>query len=144
MKQFIRFNTFETNSSSMHSVVLTKCAQQDEFTPEEIKDSFWDYMDCSWGIGIVDFRKDDCLAFDRTPFQLLYTYCDKLRYVLANYSYEWTDEQYENFLQHIKKELGFKEFIFQQGDKYTYTSNFYGYVDHQSQDTLQTFLRENN
>lgn len=77
MKVKIRANVFETNSSSQH--VLCIINKDDEFTPEEIKDGMWIRHD-----GILRLYEDD-LTFDRYPFDILSSFYDKLKYLIASF-----------------------------------------------------------
>lgn len=72
----IRQNTFETNSSSSHSLVITN-KENGRYTPEEarkelhwVKDGWWE----PW----------EDLYFGRAPFQVLSTFEAKLRYAYAH------------------------------------------------------------
>lgn len=76
MKRQIRRNVFETNSSSMHSLVIKK--ESAYFTDEEARDGI--YVDEN---GIFDLCFED-MYFGRSPFQVLYTLLDKAKYVLAS------------------------------------------------------------
>ena len=71
----IRKNTFETNSSSSHSLVITD-TNNGHYTPEEaLKELHW-MRDGIWSPW-------DDMYFGRSPFQVLYTFKDKLRYAYA-------------------------------------------------------------
>lgn len=74
MKQ-IRRNVFETNSSSSHSLVIT--TDDEHYNREEINKDF--YMTD----GIVRLW-DSSLEFYRSPFDMLVTFRDKLRYAIAS------------------------------------------------------------
>lgn len=76
MKRQVRRNVFETNSSSMHSLVIKK--ESVYFTDEEARDGI--YVDKN-GIFDLSFEK---MYFGRSPFQVLYTLLDKAKYVLAS------------------------------------------------------------
>ena len=76
MKQLIRENTFETNSSSMHSLVITKNAKPYTNWEKELYhcgDTFELYGCC------------DTYIFERHPFEVLSSPKDKLRYYVAHY-----------------------------------------------------------
>jgi hypothetical protein len=74
----VRKNTFETNSSSSHSLVLMK-GKAEYYTPEEA----WAEVeyDCKYSDGYFEPWGD--LYFGRHPFQVLATFKDKLRYAYA-------------------------------------------------------------
>ncbi len=76
MKRQVRRNVFETNSSSMHSLVIKK--ESVYFTNEEARDGI--YVNEN---GIFDLSLEE-MYFGRSPFQVLYTLLDKAKYVLAS------------------------------------------------------------
>ena len=73
-----RGNTFETNSSSAHSLVImnTPC---EHYTPEEAVNDLWLYYDKKTGV----YAPHGDLYFGRYPFRILYTFEDKLKYAYA-------------------------------------------------------------
>ena len=73
MKMTVRSGCFETNSSSMHSIVVTK---------ESGSSTFLDY-DSSYHFEDYSIREDD-IAFERYPFQILASIKDKARYAIAS------------------------------------------------------------
>ena len=74
----VRKNTFETNSSSSHSLVITK-GEAKYYTPEEA----WDEVEYSCKYDDGYFNPWDDMYFGRSPFQVLFTFKDKLRYAYA-------------------------------------------------------------
>lgn len=74
-KRQIRRSCFETNSSSMHSLVITK--DDRPYTQNELENGI--YIDRNGELCI----RDDELYFDRAPFELLTTFEAKLRYAIA-------------------------------------------------------------
>ena len=76
MKQIIRLNTFETNSSSMHSLVVTKHAKP--YTQYEKTLHYY-------GHEFELFGCCDTTHFERHPFEVLSDPKDKLRYYVAHY-----------------------------------------------------------
>lgn len=148
MKQFIRQQTFETNSSSQHSIAIVET--DEKFTEEEIRESFYKYANVNYGeIMEKPFRVDfsakeweevEPLQFDRYPFQLLVSYCDKLRYVIASNSYG----DPESIISEVKEKHSYiTDFVF---GKNTWRDDEidYGSVDHQSNGLLHYFLLNNN
>lgn len=132
----VRYNVFETNSSSMHSIVLSK--NKEMFTEEEVKHSF-SYFSRFKKDSVVYFDIDDiysnhhCLEFTRAPFDILYTYCDKLRYVIGCHN---IDEAYiERLLEKVKEKHPFiKDFKFSTKKRYYDDEDepdeiYYGYTD---------------
>lgn len=73
MKRTIRKGCFETNSSSMHSIVITK---------EDGNSTFFDY-DSSYQCEDYLIYEDD-IVFGRYPFQILNSIKDKARYAIAS------------------------------------------------------------
>lgn len=77
MKQFIRNSTFETNSSSMHSLVVTKTARK--YSAYNLRfDSFVDDEE-------FDLFRWDVPEMERTPFKVMRTPKDKLMYYIGWY-----------------------------------------------------------
>lgn len=95
MKRQVRTNVFETNSSSMHSLVITK--NEDKYSSEEIMngiclsdDENTNKEDCVWEIW-----DEDKLYFGRSPFKVLSSFKDKWLYALASLVREYNDEVYK-------------------------------------------------
>lgn len=90
MKYQIRKSVWESNSSSMHSLVVTKKNSNVRMTQEEIRDEF--YLNDPW---YIERHKDDEKEivkidpwdneFGRSPFNVLVTFIDKLAYAVAEY-----------------------------------------------------------
>ena len=90
MKYQIRKGCFESNSSSMHSLVITKKNSSIRMTQEEIRDEF--YLNEDW---YKERHKNDEKEvveidpwdneFGRSPFDVLVTFTDKLAYAVAEY-----------------------------------------------------------
>lgn len=72
----IRNSVFETNSSSMHSLVVKKNSEY--YTYEEINDCMWLHN------GVWDIWNDDNITFGRSPFECLNTFEAKVRYAIAS------------------------------------------------------------
>ena len=89
-KYQIRKGCFETNSSSMHSLVVTKKNLNVRMTQEEIRHEF--YLDSVWAkeryekegkeILLIDPWEND---FGRSPFSALTSFREKLSYAVAEY-----------------------------------------------------------
>lgn len=114
MKQ-IRRNVFETNSSSSHSLVIT--TDNEHYTREEINKDF--YMTD----GIVRLWESS-LEFYRSPFDMLVTFKDKLRYAIASSNGNLVDECREICKKYID---GFTDFEFDTKD-YVWDSEVKDYV----------------
>ena len=90
MKYQIRKECLETNSSSMHSLIVTKENENIRMTQKEIRDEF--YLNEEW---YKERHKDDEKEiveidpwnndFGRSPFSVLSSFRDKLAYAIAEY-----------------------------------------------------------
>lgn len=118
MKQ-IRRNVFETNSSSSHSLVIT--TDDEHYTREEINKNF--YMTD----GIVRLWESS-LEFYRSPFDMLVTFKDKLRYAIASSNGNLVDECREICKKYVDE---FIDFEFDTKD-YVLDSNVNDYVEAKS------------
>lgn len=118
MKQ-IRRNVFETNSSSSHSLVIT--TDNEHYTREEINKDF--YMTD----GIVRLWESS-LEFYRSPFDMLVTFKDKLRYAIASSNGNLVDECREICKKYVG---GFVDFEFDTKD-YVWDSEVKDYVEAKS------------
>lgn len=124
MKHVIRSSCFETNSSSMHSVVVTK--SKEKVTPDNIlwdrnnptiDDGVYICLDGKWSLQDVD------KGYGRYPFRILTSFEDKFKYSLCEYlgnMYE-DDPRWEKTIDQfyeIAEELipGFKDFYFHTKD----------------------------
>jgi hypothetical protein len=150
MKQ-IRQNVFETNSSSSHSISIRKAdhyVTHDELLKEFALDI--KYKDCRF----YDFE----LIFGRSPFEVLSSFKEKLRFAFASYS-GLNDADAEmrkeirNIIDEVLPELG--EIQFDEKINYCYNEDyteqfekervpFYGQIDHQSMGVLSCFLKRKN
>lgn len=115
MKQ-IRRNVFETNSSSSHSLVIT--TDNEHYTREEINKNF--YMTD----GIVRLWESS-LEFYRSPFDMLVTFKDKLRYAIASSNGNLVDQCRKLCYKYVD---GFTDFEFDTKD-YVWDSNVNDYVE---------------
>ena len=136
MKLTIRKGMFETNSSSMHSIIITK---NDSNCYEE-------GLKCYYGGRL--FFSDEDLEFSRSPFQFLNTWRGKVGYAIASYCQEYKkdDEEAKEFISKlesiIKKHVEDFDHIELPDPEDTWYP--FGYVDHQSEGLLQKFLSEEN
>ena len=115
MKQ-IRRNVFETNSSSSHSLVIT--TDNEHYTREEINKDF--YMTD----GIVRLWESS-LEFYRSPFDMLVTFKDKLRYAIASSNGNLVNQCRELCQKYVD---GFVDFKFDKID-YVWDSEVEDYVE---------------
>lgn len=116
MKQ-IRRNVFETNSSSSHSLVIT--TDNEHYTREEINKNFYVTKK-----GIVRLWESS-LEFYRSPFDMLVTFKDKLRYAIASSNGNLVDECREICKKYVD---GFIDFEFDTKD-YVWDSEVKDYVE---------------
>ena len=119
MKQ-IRRNVFETNSSSSHSLVIT--TDNEHYTREEINKNFYVTKK-----GIVRLWESS-LEFYRSPFDMLVTFKDKLRYAIASSNGNLVDECREICKKYVD---GFIDFEFDTKD-YVWDSEVKDYVETKS------------
>jgi hypothetical protein len=136
----IRQSVFETNSSSSHSIAIKK--ENDYVTKEQLEEEFkWKIWDKEKGL--LSFR-DYELEFGRSPFEALYGFYDKLRFVIASMADNEEDRK-------VIEEIMFKYIpdlkVLKYPTRYNYDSDedggaepSYGYIDHQSCGLLQAFL----
>lgn len=139
MRRQIRRNVFETNSSSMHSLVISKDDRL--LTEDELTDGM--YIDED---GIWDIWNDDDLYFGRSPFQCLSTFESKVRYAIASLCCWRSDKEKKVTSEKIKTIV--LEAIPECKDVKLPTDNYsekekviYGSVD---EDILSGFLGKNN
>ena len=90
MKYQIRKSVWESNSSSMHSLVVTKKNSNIRMTQEEIRHEF--YLDEDWYKERHKNNEKEIVKIDpwdnefgRSPFDVLVTFTDKLAYAVAEY-----------------------------------------------------------
>ena len=130
MKQVIRRNVFETNSSSQHSICVTKTDEIYDFTNY---DDTHIWLDDNGSICLYSYE----LEFGR-GFEVLSTFYDKLCFVVAslcssNPNHESVIDELNGI---IKKYMPDFNYI-----KLNSLSEYrYGYIDHQSTGLLQHFL----
>ena len=116
MKQ-IRRNVFETNSSSSHSLVIT--TDNEHYTREEINKNF--YMTKEGKVRLWE----SSLEFYRSPFDMLVTFKDKLRYAIASSNGNLVDDCREICKKYVD---GFTDFEFDTKD-YVWDSEVKDYVE---------------
>ena len=96
----IRDNTFETNSSSSHSLIITDF--DGKYTPEEMMKGIY-----LWG-GKETRMYESNLEFYRSPFYLLATFESKSRYAIASSQGHLADEVEKIWHKYIPNFNGFK------------------------------------
>lgn len=139
MKKIIRKNTFETNSSSSHSLVITKST--------EVEKDIDDLYLCNDGV-LYLWERD--LDFYRNPDVPLTTFRKKLGYLIAAYRYD--EEKINEIVEVVKKVIpDCKGVKFPQRSEYVWyeptnvgKGNYYGDIDHQSDGILKDYLESNN
>lgn len=96
----IRDNTFETNSSSSHSLIITDF--DGKYTPKEMMKNIY-----LWN-GNKDRMYESNLEFYRSPFSLLATFESKSRYAIASSDGRLADEVEKIWHKYIPNFNGFK------------------------------------
>lgn len=130
----IRNGVFETNSSSMHSLVIKKNGGY--YTNEEINEDLWLNDDGTW-----DIWREEKIEFGRHPFKCLGTFESKVRYAIASLcGYRVDAEERFKEIERIVTEVvwecnGIKLPKMRWGDD----EPSYGYVD---EDILTPFLND--
>jgi hypothetical protein len=138
----IRQNIFETNSSSSHALVIFDGIAENS-----------DPKRCDWHIsdktGKIYIYEDD-ITFGRYPFDLLTDWYRRMCYAIASYAYDKNAKgkrkEIESMLR--KRYPHFKEIEYPVTWQYDSKKDeeirktFYGYVDHQSDGMLQSFLKK--
>lgn len=87
MKQ-VRYGCFETNSSSMHSLIIMN--RDEYYTKEELTKGIYKNSDGVWNIW-----DKDSLYFGRSPFRTLSTFKDKWMYACASLVKEYKDNTFK-------------------------------------------------
>ena len=144
----IRSSVFETNSSSMHSLVIKK--NGDYYRPEELTRHLWLHN------GVWTMYREDGLSFGRAPFDCLSTFESKVRYAIASLCGYRQDaaERFKEIEELVCKivpectrielpEQWYYEFDDEDEDEDEEIEDklFYGHVD---EDILTLFLEKNN
>lgn len=90
MKMKIRHECFETNSSSQHSICVTK---NDHFLKKEDFDDYPEHIyirkDGTWNIS----WNEEELDFERHPFKFLCTFEDKVKFAIASFCGNHCDQE---------------------------------------------------
>lgn len=135
----IRKGMFETNSSSMHRLVVMKEAKAAKGYSE-----YYDYH-------LIDDHKfviysTEDLTFDRWPFDILCTLGAKIRYAIASLcTFKEKDECkriVKNLIEHLKKRdprIDEIELPYDDDDDPNSEELYYGEVDHESYGMLEAF-----
>ena len=96
----IRDNTFETNSSSSHSLIITDF--DGKYTPEEMMKGIYLWEDKETRMYASN------LEFYRSPFSLLATFDSKSRYAIASSQGHLADEVEKIWHKYVPNFNGFK------------------------------------
>lgn len=135
MKRQIKRNVFETNSSSMHSLVVKK--RNEYYDESEIRENLWLHDNGEW-----DIWNDDSLSFGRSPFECLRTFESKVRYSIASLcSYKDNAEEIFEDISKIVYEMipECTQIKLPKPDYYNSDEIYYGYID---EDILTGFLKD--
>ena len=134
----VRSNTFETNSSSSHSIVMLNKQGLDN---EE-------YFKCFLTKeGLFKIWRDEDLEFGRCPFNILSTFADKVRYAIASYGesrFKEIEDLCIKYLVPAYLEPGDVEYCIGIELPVNRWINqvYYGEVDHQSSGLLNNALKK--
>ena len=133
MKRVIRKGTFETNSSSMHSLVITK--KEKIVSQKLLEEDLYISKD-----GKINIWNEDDLYFDRAPFRMLTQPLEKLEYLIASNA---------DNLKEVKRLIDLFKKIYPKVKEIEFPSDYgggspcYGGVDHQSNGFVTSFIKEN-
>lgn len=130
MKRILREDVFETNSSSAH-VFVVKNVKDEHYTTDEIMDGVWISKN-----GELHLWDHD-LHFGRSPFDILDSFGDKLKYAFANLVRRIDSEEY-NILYETCKEV-IPEFTKFDFDKHVHEVRKDKF---ESEDEVDKFLEE--
>lgn len=138
----IRKNVFETNSSSMHSLCVSKVSEY--FTKEEMLTS------CKLSDGNIVINSEDDLCFDRYPFYILASFYDKLRYVIPSFcdqnaenaTKESLEKSFSEIINTVKEILPEIDGVVLPNSYYDEDEVSYGWIDHQSVGILRNYFEE--
>ena len=134
MKQTIRYNTFETNSSSMHSLVVTKTPRK--YSADELSLGY-DQDDLENGKPFYLWRwaNEEDMTYERWPFRVLSTPLEKLRYycayTLQNYNAKPNKKPIQEVTEFVMQQTGIKkakDVILYQRNREDSKNKFYGTV----------------
>ena len=128
MKLTIRNGMFETNSSSMHSIVI--CKDGGKYSDEELKHPIYE--------GELYLYNNEA-RFGRSPFELLTTWDRKVAFALASLCDATNAKAFIPELEDIIAKNN--PYCHALNLEYIH-DNYYGYVDHQSVGLLSQFLKE--
>ena len=141
-----RIGVFETNSSSMHSLVIKKSGHK-----QSLSDALGGKYSLIKG-NKLKINEDD-LYFDREPFKIITSAIDKFFYLIADISnndgYMYDDVLFHKLTKSLKtaypeiEEIVFP-IIIDDELPFLYKTNFYGFVDHQSKGMITNYLKDNN
>lgn len=130
MKRQIRRGVFETNSSSMHSLVVKKVSEY--FTEQEVRDSM--YVNDE---GMIHTYRDD-LYYGRSPFQILVSLKDKAFYTLASMCKYKDDDVYKEVCDTIRSYVPEFKDIELSFESRTYSKKYY------TKESMDSYLGEGN
>lgn len=131
MEKIIRKNIFETNSSSSHSLIVTKIDDIDIINLNNID------LDENGKFIIGDYES----CYNRSPDAPLFHFQDKLKYLVAAY------QDNQNAMRELE-DIAIKVIPGCTGFVYNYVDGwgdtFYGYVDGESREMVKKFFNTHN
>ena len=144
----IRSSVFETNSSSMHSICINTGELGNPFPENDF------YISEYKNYGTIEIWDRDDLYFGRHPFQLLASVYDKTRYAIASYGakrFKEIEDIFAEAYNATNPETPFTEFVLPKTDWDWETGkdvnppiSYYGCIDHQSSELLDSYLKKHN
>ena len=156
MKKTVRWHCHETNSSSQHAICVTK--RKGHVTREDLTSDDWDNPEklYIWKDELRENVEDD---FGRSPFEVLYTFEDKLRYAICAYMGRlYPDdpefEEYEKMFKKIVRDLtgaelmlghpmDFPIYLDEDGNELRRRSLEYDHYDPETEEAVYTYKDEN-
>ena len=116
MKQ-VRLGVFETNSSSSHSISIMKKGGVPD--AQSLEGQFWTYE------GVLS-ESDIDIEFGRTPFQVLTTPRERMRYAIASYA---TEDKFRDIEEIVCRRVpSVKEIKLPECDRWHYNYDHVKYI----------------
>lgn len=155
-KKTVRWHCHETDSSSQHVLCVTK--RKGHVTRKELTDKNWDNPE-----SLYIFKKELKInvneGFGRWPFEVLYTFYDKLRYAICAYM-GWLypdDSEFDEYQEMFKKivrditgaelmlghPMDFPIYLDEDGNELRRRSLEYDHYDSETKEAVYTYKDEN-
>ena len=156
MKRTVRWHCHETNSSSQHAICVTK--KRGHVTRKELTDKNYDNPENLW---IFKKEFETCVDedFERWPFEILFTFHDKLRYAICAYMGRlYPDDpefdEYQKMFKKIVRDLtgaelmlghpvDFPIYLDEDGNELRRRSLEYDHYDPETEETVYAYKDKN-